>query len=486
MGRVERCDVVVVGAGLAGLVAARELVRAGASVVVLEARDRVGGRLENADVDGHALDLGGQWLGPTQHRVHDLVSALGLATCPTHDDGRHLLGCGRSSRRYREPYVPASPLALGEFRAAVLRLDRLARRVPTDAPWAAPAAARLDATTLATWLRRSVRSGRAGRMLEAAFRGLLAAEPADVSLLHVLWYLHGGGGFMTMGRTRGGAHQDRVAGGAQLLATRLHEPLGDRVRLGAPVLGLAVAGRGVTATARGSRVRASRAIVAIPPALAGRIAYDPPLPADRDALTQRAPLGAVIKVAALYERAFWRDEGLSGQSFDPDLPVPFTFDSSPADGTPGVLVGFLLAGRARRLAAAGAEARRAAVVGSLVRHFGRAAARPTRLVERDWCAEPWSRGGYAAFLGPGVWTQLGRALRPPVGPIHWAGTETATRWAGYMDGAIESGCRAAAEALDALAGHAPSASRPAAGGAAVATPLLSSSRARRRAESTSR
>jgi monoamine oxidase len=194
-------------------------------------------------------------------------------------------------------------------------------------------------------------------------------------------------------------------------------------------------------------VRAARAIVAIPPTIAGRIEYDPPLPARRDQLTQRMPQGAVIKTMAVYERPFWREDGLSGQATSDVGPARVTFDNSPPDGTPGVLLGFLEGRLARDWGERPAEARREAVLAGHVRLFGRSAARPVRYIERIWADEEWTRGCYGCLMTTGGWTEYGSALRAPVGCLHWAGAETATIWAGYMDGAVQSGERAAAEAL---------------------------------------
>jgi monoamine oxidase len=267
-------------------------------------------------------------------------------------------------------------------------------------------------------------------------------EPAEVSLLHVLFYAAAAGGWDDLLDTEGGAQQDRLAGGTQQLSIRIAEELGDRVRLSAPVRAVRIDGDGVVA----GEVRARRVIVAVPPALAARIEYDPPLPGVRDQLTQRMPMGSVIKCMAVYEEPFWREDGLSGQAVSLPGPAQVVFDNTPPSGSPG-LIGFLEARDARKLAGLPAGERREAVLRGFQRLFGRRAAHPLLYVEKDWSSEVYSRGCYAGVLGPGAWTGYGRALREPVGRIHWAGTETATRWMGYLDGAIESGKRAAAEVM---------------------------------------
>jgi monoamine oxidase len=464
-------DVAIVGAGLAGLVAARRLVAGGKRPLVVEARDRVGGRLLNEEIgDGKVVEVGGQWIGPTQERLAALAAELGVGTFPTYDEGRHLIEMAGKLASFSGALTDAriglvvelsraiSPLALADFEQARGRLDRMAREVPLEEPWMAPRAAEWDGQTLATWVGRNTHSEGAQRLFELATEAVWAAEPADVSLLHVLFYTHSGGGFNTLVGTGGGAQQDRFHGGSQRLALLMAAELGtERLRLGAPVrriehgeAGVVVHADGPDGEPGGLTVRARRAIVAIPPTLAGRVAYDPPLPARRDQLTQRMPQGTVIKTMAIYERPFWREEGLSGQATSDAGPARVVFDNSPPDGSPGVLLGFLEGRLARQWGARDAAERRAAILAGHARLFGERAARPERFVERVWADEEWTRGCYGCLMTTGGWTEYGRALRAPIGPIHWAGAETATVWNGYMDGAVQSGERAAAEALAAL------------------------------------
>jgi monoamine oxidase len=464
-------DVAVVGAGLAGLTAARRIAAAGRSVVVLEARERVGGRLLNEEIgDGRVVEVGGQWIGPTQDRLGALAAELGVGTFPTHDAGSHLLEVGGKVTSFTGALTDArltlvrdlsraiSPLALADFEQARARLDRMARKVPLESPWTAPKAAVRDSQTFASWVARNTRSRGARHLFELATEAVWAAEPGDVSLLHVLFYTRSGGGFNTLVGTDGGAQQDRFHGGSQRLALLMAEQLGaERVLLEAPVrriehgpdgVVLHVGGRGGEPTA--SSLRARQAIVAVPPTLAGRIAYDPPLPARRDQLTQRMPQGTVIKTMAIYERPFWREEGLSGQATSEAGPARVVFDNSPPDGSPGVLLGFLEGRLARRWGARPAAERREAVLAGHARLFGRQAAQPVRFVERVWAEEEWTRGCYGCLMTPGGWTEYREALRAPIGPLHWAGAETATVWNGYMDGAVGSGEDAAGAALASL------------------------------------
>jgi monoamine oxidase len=443
-------DFVVVGAGLAGLAAARDLAAGGASVIVLEARDRVGGRTLNEEIgDGKVVEVGGQWIGPTQDRLAALAAHVGVDTYPTYTQGENLLERSGRISRYRGTIPRLNPLALVDVEVAQRRLGRLARSVVVDAPWETPGAAKLDSQTVATWMRRNMRTRLGRSLLELGIEAVWAAEPEDLSLLHMLFYIRSAGSLDLLFDTEGGAQDSRFVGGSQLVSVRLAERLGDRIVLNAPVRRLVQHGSGLDAYADGVTVRAKRAIVAIAPPLAARIVYDPPMPGHRDQLTQRTPLGTVAKCMAIYDEPFWRGEGLSGQGLSLTGPIRLTYDNSPPDGSPGVLLGFLEGRHARNWGRATPQDRRDAVLRTFTTLFGPKAGSPERYVERLWAEEEWTRGCYGCHLPPGAWTAYGSALLEPVGRIHWAGAETATVWNGYMDGAVSSGERAAGEVLQA-------------------------------------
>jgi monoamine oxidase len=450
-------SVVVVGAGLAGLAAARRLAAEGRDVVVLEARDRVGGRTEGHVLgDGTPIELGGQWIGPTQNRMYDLVEELGLEHFRTHnDDGELLLDLGGkqsrvSSRRGATPRLGA--FALADLARGLARFDRLANRVSLTEPWATTDAEALDGQTFETWIRRNLRTPTGRAYFRVVCEAVFSAESTDVSLLHALFYTHSGTDLETLISTDRGAQQDRIVGGSIRIAEAMAASLGWRVRLGDPVRTVAQDRAGVTVTTRsGEAVAGSHVIVTLPPTLAGRLEYDPPLPSWRDQLTQRLPAGSVIKTYAVYDEPFWRAAGLNGQVVSDTGPVKVTFDTSPPSGTPGVLMGFVEAGDGRRLARRTPEERREAVLDCFVRYFGDRAAHPREFVERDWMAEEFTRGCYGAHFTPGVWTHYGHALREPVGRVHWAGAECSPVWNGYMEGAVRSGEDAASAVLHQLA-----------------------------------
>jgi monoamine oxidase len=457
--RVRGADVAIVGGGLAGLTAARALAKRGRSVVVMEADDRVGGRTENHPIGGGKIsELMGEYVGPTQNQVIGLGRDLGIGTFKTYNQGQNVLFFGGTRTTYPASVgIPTSHPLFDEILAVLKSIDRLVGQVSVDAPWRSVHAADWDQQTLETWLRANVTSGEVYALFKAAVNAIWGAEPRDLSLLYALWYARVAGNERTPGSfvrlisTGGGAQERRFIGGSELLSIRIAAELGKRVVVSSPVRAITQDPHGVTVESDRVTVRARRVIVAILPALTASIRFEPMLPGLRAQLIQRMPHGTLAKAEAVYDKPFWRAAGLSGQAVSDTGPARTTFDNSPPDGRPGVLFGFIGGHDAREWMQLPAAARRSAVLENFVAYFGEQARHPRSYIEDNSAAdEEWIRGCPTVTLPPGVLSDFGPTIRKPVGRVSWAGSETSTFWAGYMDGAVRSGKRAAQEVLAAL------------------------------------
>ena len=437
-------DVVVVGSGFAGLSAARELVRLGHDVVVVEGRDRVGGRSYTVTLAGAPVDLGGTFVGPTQDAVLALAAELGCESVPTYGQGKNLIRWRGRVRSYRSTIPRLSIVELLDVSRIQWRFDRISRKVAVAEPWTSPLAADLDAVSLDQWLR-SVHAGASTRDLMAIMaRVTWGCEPDAVSMLHAVRYVKAAGGLGRMLDVEGGAQQDRFPAGTQQIAVRMAEALGERVVLDAPVHRIHRHPDGglTVATGRGD-FTARAVVVAIPPEHRGGIEFDPPLPKEHQELTRHWPQGHLSKAYAAYDRPFWRDNGCSGEALSDEGPVFITFDVSPGDNGPGILLGFT---DARMFDPLPSEKRREVALSGFAALFGEAASNPLDYLDHCWGTEHFAPGGPTAAVPPGSWTAYGRWLRSPVDTIFWAGTETADQWTGFLDGAVRSGVRAATEA----------------------------------------
>lgn len=440
-----KVDAVVVGAGFAGLAAARSLIAQGKKVILLEARDRVGGRVKGGKLAGHPVDVGGMWVGPTQTRVLQLLKDYGLHIVPQYEEGKDISEINGIRTIANGEDTGLNPQAQAEYDRAVKELNALTGQLPPEAPWTMPRAEVLDQMTVQDWLDAAVTNKDARSYIQAMTRSNYAADPFQLSFLYFLFYLRSADNFETVIGYKNAAQAFLVKETIFELAVRMAQELSNIIVLEAPVRAISQNSDRVTVTSDKGTWHCDHAIVAVPLPLAVRIAYQPALPPERDLLAQRAPMGSVIKYWVAYEKPFWRAHGLNGMIWSDEPPSASIAEASPSDRGPGFLVGFFEAHNALKWTGRPMEERKKLIVERMVQWLGPEAAHPIDYEDQDWPAETWSRGCYGPVMGPGVLTSVGKVIRQPHGRIHWAGSETSTRWSGYIDGAIRSGERAATE-----------------------------------------
>jgi len=448
-------DVAIVGAGFAGLNAAACLAAAGRSIVVLEARDRVGGRIAPATLAGLTVDAGGMWTSTRQHRVTNLIAEHRLVEYPTWLTGRGVSFLQDQRAEFRldkaEESLPIRTVA--EYLRLAERLEAMGATIDPAEPWAAEGAAAWDALSVDAWVRGMSNDPACHAAWDFAVRTIVCGRSADVSLLYFLFYVRSGGGLAEQASAQpGGAQSNLVAGGLHQLAARMAAPLKSAIRLGEPVTAIRQDGGQALIVGAAGTYRARRVIVAVPPGLARRITWDPAPLAGWWTMTEQMPSGSVIKVWIAYATPFWRDRGLNGVVFSAAHGFRLAFDVTPPGTAMGVIAGFFDADSARHWGRRPAFERKAEVIRCLADALGAEARNPLDVVETDWTVEPWSEGCFGAYAVPGAFARFGRFLRQPWGLVHWAGTETAESWNGYVEGALQSGERAAREALDCLDG----------------------------------
>ena len=443
-------DVIVIGAGLSGLSAARELTRAGHSVAVLEARDRVGGRTWTIPVGARRYDIGGQFVGPTQDRVRAIAAEFGLKLQKVYSEAKHIweLNDKRVEFSGTLPVFSGSLSLAEKFDLARLdlRMNHLARQVGTAAPWAAPDAAMLDGRSFARWVQEHSSSPTTRDFTTVMTRAVLGADPDEVSALFWFWYVAQGDSVDMLIGGPDGAQDSVIVGGSQQISLHLAQGLGSAVHLNQAVRRIVQDETGVQVQTEQGSWRGRYTIVAMPPSMAQAIAFEPGLPAARRELQAQARMGRYAKVVLSYEQPFWRTKGYAGDVGSLPGPVVASYDDSSEDGGPALL-GFIGSGAERAWSQLPVEQRQAAVIEGFARWFGDEARKPLAYAEKDWTLDDWVRGAPTGIWQPGQLVRLGPALRQPVGRIHWAGTETALRWTGYMDGAIRAGEQTAQDVL---------------------------------------
>jgi len=438
-------DVVIIGAGLSGLTSARDLQAAGCeSFAVLEARDRVGGRTLNHDLgNGVISEAGGQWIGPGQTSIADLARQLDVATFPTYYKGKAVYLMDEVNIQEDLSDGPNSNTEV------VAKLNKLAEGVPSKAPWKAKDAAELDKLSVGQWLAGQGISNVDKIGFNMSVSLTFGTTPAGMGLLHYLAMINSSDCRLEkLEGLQGGAQESRLAGGSQILSLKMAQALGDKIRLACPVRKIVGWDRDVVElhTDQGI-IRTRQVIAALSPALCNQILFDPPLPSGRAELQRHWPAHAPMrKTVHVYERPFWRDQGLNGQIVPVEGPLIWAFDNSPADGSLGVLSGFVRTGQLPHDPKTAQDTLSAIYASAM----GEQALHPIQFHDLDWGKiDPWSLSCISP-MPPGFWTQWGEYLTPAVGRLIWSGTETAEIWAGAMDGAVRAGHRAAMEALQAL------------------------------------
>lgn len=442
-------DVVIVGAGPAGLTAARELQKAGLSVAVLEARDRVGGRTWTDTIDGAMLEIGGQWVSPDQTALLELLDELGLKTYDRYRDGQSVyIGADGKRTLYTGDSFPVSDTTAAEMDKLTALLDSLAAEIGATEPWAHPKARELDTISFHHWLRQNSSDEEACNNIGLFIAGGMLTKPAHAfSALQAVLMAASAGSFTHL-TDEDFILDKRVVGGMQQVSLLQAAELGDDVVLSSPVRTInweeSGTGHRVTVVSDRATVNARFVVMAVPPNLYSRVSYNPPLPRRQHQMHQHQSLGLVIKVHAVYSTPFWREDGLSGTCFGADALVQEVYDNTNHEDPRGTLVGFVSDEKADAMFELSAAERRRAILESIAGFLGEKALEPEVYYESDWGSEEWTRGAYAASYDLGGLHRYGKDQHAPVGPIYWASSDLAAEGYQHVDGAVRMGRRIAA------------------------------------------
>lgn len=441
-------DVVIIGAGFAGLKAATELKKNGKKVLILEARDRVGGRSMAGEICGHVIDLGGQWVGPQQKILLNQAKDLGIQTYPQYTKGKSLLSYNNqlTSYKYEIPKLPV--LALIELIIVNLKWTFDMRHLSKKSTTFLSHLQKFDSLTVESWIERNVKIPATREFIKTITRALACCESSEISYLFFLDMLKKSHGLVKMIGIKGGAQQDKFHGGAWKIAKLLAENLKDNILLNSPVVSVVQGDSNVQIFTENRGFIAKHLIITTPPPLTLRINFQPELPNNKIQLLTQMKMGSVIKVHFAFKKPFWRTQGLNGSAASINHHLSVVFDQTPIDEKIGILVGLVEGKHAIELSRLDKETRKKKLIDDLIHYFGDEAANPLEYIEQDWIKEEWSQGGYTAYMPPNVISRYGNEIRTPTGFIHWAGTETATEAAGYLEGALQSGIRVAQEIID--------------------------------------
>ncbi|MFY9712901.1 MAG: NAD(P)/FAD-dependent oxidoreductase [Microbacterium sp.] len=443
-------DVLIVGAGAAGLTAANDLRKAGLSVAVLEARERIGGRLWTDVIDGAMLEIGGQWVSPDQDALIETIDELGLETFSRYREGDSVyVGPDGTVSRFTGEMFPVSASTESTIAEITDRLDAMVAEIDPDRPWAHPKAQEWDSVTWDAWLRAQTDDDEAVRNLAFATGSAMLTKPTHAfSLLQSLLMAASAGSYSHL-VDADFILDKRVVGGLQQVPLLLAERLGDDVFLNQPVRSLEWGDDGVTAITEDHTVKARFAILAHAPVLYNRISFVPPLPRRQHQMHQHISMGFVIKVHAVYDRPFWREQGLSGTAFSPYEICHEAYDNTNHADERGTLVGFVSDNTADGVFELSAEERKERILESLSHYYGPEAKNPVVYYESDWGSEEWTRGAYAASFDMGGLHRYGADLRAAVGPIRFACSDIAGAGYQHVDGAIRMGRLAASDIISA-------------------------------------